>query len=80
MIYYMDIFIFALFSIKTFALRGLETKENNAAAGVYSTKNERRVVCIVIKSDSIVISDQFRFLENCPPTPPLSQHFVLSEQ
>ena len=41
MIYYMDIFIFALFSIKTFALRGLETKEKYAAAGVYSTKNER---------------------------------------
>ena len=20
--------------------------------------------------------DQFRFLRNCPPTPPLSQHFV----
>ena len=24
-------------------------------------------------------TDQFRFLENCPPTPPLSQHFALSE-
>ena len=23
--------------------------------------------------------DQFRFLRNCPPTPPLSQHFALSE-
>ena len=23
--------------------------------------------------------DQFRFLENCPPTPPLSHHFALSE-
>ena len=24
--------------------------------------------------------DQFRFLENCPPTPPLSHHFALSEK
>ena len=24
--------------------------------------------------------DQFRVLENCPPTPPLSQHFALSEK
>ena len=34
--YYMDIFIFAFFSIKTLALRRLETKENNAVAGVSS--------------------------------------------
>ena len=25
-------------------------------------------------------SDQFRFLENCNPTPPLSQHFALNEK
>ena len=24
--------------------------------------------------------DQFRFLVNCPPTPPLTQHFALSEK
>ena len=24
--------------------------------------------------------DQYRFLGNCPPTPPLSQHFALSEK
>ena len=24
-------------------------------------------------------SDQFRFLGNCPPTPPLTQHFAPSE-
>ena len=24
--------------------------------------------------------DQFRFLGNCPPTPPLTQHFALSEK
>ena len=24
--------------------------------------------------------DQLRFLENCSPTPPLSQHFALSEK
>ena len=25
-------------------------------------------------------ADKFRFLGNCPPTPPLSQHFALSER
>ena len=25
------------------------------------------------------VSDQFRFLGNCPPTPPLTQHFASSE-
>ena len=25
-------------------------------------------------------ADQFRFLGNCPPTPPLSHHFALSEK
>ena len=53
MIYYMDIFIFVFFSIKTFVLGRLETKENNAAAGVYSTKNRRMISLTVIKSDSI---------------------------
>ena len=24
--------------------------------------------------------DQFRFLGNCPPTPPLSHHFAISEK
>ena len=24
--------------------------------------------------------DQFRFLGNCPPTPPLTQHFALSKK
>ena len=26
------------------------------------------------------VSDQFRFVGNCPPTPPLSHHFALSEK
>ena len=25
------------------------------------------------------VSDQFRFLGNCPPTPPLTQHFASTE-
>ena len=25
------------------------------------------------------VSDQFKFLGNCPPTPPLTQHFASSE-
>ena len=28
----------------------------------------------------VVIMDQLRFLRNCPPTPPLTQHFALSEK
>ena len=27
-----------------------------------------------------VIIDEFKFLGNCPPTPPLSHHFALSEK
>ena len=33
------------------------------------------IVCTIIDH-----RDQFRFLEKCPPTPPLHQHFVLSEK
>ena len=29
---------------------------------------------------SVVVWDWFRFLGNCPPTPPLSQRFALSEK
>ena len=29
---------------------------------------------------SLVFLDQFRFLGNCPPTPPLTQHFALSAE
>ena len=32
-----------------------------------------------IKSPMLVL-DQFRFLGNFPPTPPLNQHFALSEK
>ena len=28
----------------------------------------------------VVLTNQCRFLRNCPPTPPLSQHFSLSEK
>ena len=28
----------------------------------------------------VISSEQVRFLRNCPPTPPLSQHFALSEK
>ena len=31
-------------------------------------------------SEKLLVNDQFRFLGNCPPTPPLSQHFALSEK
>ena len=29
---------------------------------------------------NVLKPDRFRFLGNCPPTPPLSQHFALSER
>ena len=45
--------------------------------------NEGLVVVLMITSmggDVEVLTDQFRFLGNWPPTPPLSQHFALSEK
>ena len=34
---------------------------------------------IGIKNAEQNITDQFRFLGNCPPTPPQIKHFALSE-
>ena len=36
---------------------------------------------IVLGTPTLVldVSDQFRFLGNCPPTPPLTQHFASTE-
>ena len=34
--------------------------------------------CLFTLADDLL--EEFRFLENCPPTPPLSQHFALSEK
>ena len=36
--------------------------------------------CRDLWGPGIKITDQFRFLGNCPPTPPLSQHFALNEK
>ena len=36
------------------------------------------IIIIIISSQKAL--DQFRFLGNCPPTPPLSHHFSLSEK
>ena len=32
-----------------------------------------------LKGTPIKLADHYTFLGNCPPTPPLSQHFPLSE-
>ena len=39
-----------------------------------------RVLLIVSKEFLISLPDHFTFLGNCPPTPPLSQHFARSEK
>ena len=36
--------------------------------------------CRDLWGPGIKITDQFRFLGNCPPTPPLSQYFALNEK
>ena len=40
------------------------------------------VLVLVFKSKALYRKsvDQFRFPGNCPPTPPLSHHFILSEK
>ena len=45
------------------------------AKGSYLKFREQTYICPFLKGP-----DQLRFLENCPPTPPLSQHFALSEK
>ena len=37
-------------------------------------------VCVLLGSHLLGVSDHYTFLENCPPTPPLSQPFSLSEK
>ena len=40
-------------------------------------------VCVRNSNNNIIVDkilDQFRFLGNCPPTPPLIHHFALSEK
>ena len=34
----------------------------------------------VTEKKTLAHQDQYMFLGNCPPTPPLSQHFALSEK
>ena len=44
------------------------------AKGPYLKFRERTHISPLLKGPH-----QLRFLENCPPTPPLSQHFALSD-
>ena len=37
-------------------------------------------VVIVYNPISQTVLDQYRFLGNCPPTPPLTHHFALGEK
>ena len=37
------------------------------------------VIIFIIIIAILVVADHFTFLGNCPPTPPLSQHFALSK-
>ena len=45
------------------------------AKGSYLKFREQTYISLLLKGP-----DQLRFLENFPPTPPLSQHFALSEK
>ena len=38
------------------------------------------LIKVVINDSSTELLDHYTFLENCPPTPPLSQLFALSER
>ena len=54
-------------------------------AGLWDTPYNARSnsVLLIESADCILykqLLDQFRFLGNCPPTPPLSQHFALGEK
>ena len=44
---------------------------------VFTVKKATQLVCLYVKKG---YTDQLRFLGNCPPTPPLSQRFALSEK
>ena len=44
------------------------------------TRKPRSHGRILIYRTWVIISNEFRFLGNCPPTPPLIQHFALSEK
>ena len=62
--------IFCIFSFKAVA-RGLDDVSKNRL-------NLADVPGIRLTFIYNLFLDQFRFLGNCPPTPPLTQHFALS--
>ena len=63
--------IFALVTQKSFRGKPVERHEMSA---VFSSYQETFVWLLFF------FSDQLRFVGNCPPTPPLSQHFALREK
>ena len=44
-----------------------------------SQKNQLKDELVIIFDLGLTFMDQPRFFGNCPPTPPLTQHFALSE-
>ena len=54
----------------------LATPMNPVESGSRAALNSE----ILLRVVSVTPSDRLRFLGNCPPTPPLSHHFALSEK
>ena len=56
-----------------FELREVALDKANSSCSDLEEENNK--VCRLV-----LHLDQFRFLANCPPTPPLSQHFAVCEK
>ena len=64
----------------SFAPKTLSASHNRVGYSELSLKGHLCKRDTSVKRTPIVRSDQFRFLGNCPHTPPLSHHFALSEK
>ena len=75
----MILFIYFCQGLKTTAIllrytSGLVKSLNSNSSHIFLAQDH----CLFTLAHDLL--DQFRCLENCPPTPPLSQHFALSEK
>ena len=75
----MILFIYFCQGLKTTAIlllytSGLLKSLNSNSSHIFLAQGH----CLFTLADDLL--DQFRVLENCPPTPPLIQHFALSEK
>ena len=75
----MILFIYFCQGLKTMAVlllytSGLVKSLNSISSHIFPAQGH----CLFTLANDLL--DQFRVLENYPPTPPLSQHFALSEK